>query len=717
MNFVDDIILNPIAFSFSVMIIISAFFGYFKPSRRLQSIKKRLEEAIKLLPKKDHRNEFAKNYQNIINEDFSRDDSIFSYLWKEFTEQLIYPSQEVIVFQNSIRPEKFFTLNHILGQHKINLRWLNSLPGVLVGLGVLGTFAGLTWSLISVVPDLSEGGKNLNDAVKTLIKGSGIAFVTSIVGLFSSLIFNFFSDHRMSKIQGLVDEFNSNLEKSLKFITEEHLLTLHLKEMSQQGKYLENMDEKIALKIGDMTKQIGMEIKNVVSKSNQSMSENFFTDIANKIANSMEGFSKQQAENLNKNLSMLQDTIPSLIERLDNSQKQNEQATSGAINNLASISTDNQKQLDQRNKEFCLHLEKSQKQSEESMKAVMHNMFSAHQNTQKQAIDTMQSMKSGLESVTSNFKQGMNQTFLNSSEELKKLLDSSSQVNSNILKQTKDAQTVYQTHLDQKNKEFNLHLEKSQKQNEENMKAVMHNMFSAHQNTQKQVIGSIFSTMQGMRGDLENITSDFKQGMNQTLSSSSETLKKLLDISIQINSSILKQTKDIQITYQKHSDQFISNLNKAIIEAKDITSSVKASAEGFFQASHQQAQVAEKNEHLIDSFDSLSEQLRNMSISASDMLQKTPQLITQIEASNQFLKDLWNRYENRFQDVDESASHLFEKITEGLQLVSNQSAEHIEQLSQQSANVSNHFAQAVEQLQEAIEEMNDSKNRSPLKAS
>ena len=622
---VREIIYNPIAFSFSVIIIFSALFGYLKPSRRLQSIKKRLEEAINLLPKQDHRNEFVKNYRNIIDESFSRDDSTFSYLWKEFKEQLIKPSQEVNVFQNSIRPKEFFTLNHILEQHKINLRWLNSLPGVLVGLGVLGTFVGLTWSLISVVPDLSAGDQeNLNNAVKTLIKGSGIAFVTSIVGLFSSLVFNFLSDHRMSKIQGLVDEFNSDLEKSLKFTTEEHLLTLHLKEISQQGEYLKNMDERIALKIGDMTQQIGTEIKNVISKSNQNISESFFTDIANKMANSMEGFSKQQAENLNKNLSMLQDTIPALLDRLNSSQKQNEQATSDAISNLASVNTENQKNLDQKNKEFYLHLEKSQKQNEENVKAMMHNMFSAHQSSQKQ-------------------------------------------INESIVGAT-------------------------QNMNE-----------------------SISNTIKNMKGDFENITSNLKQGMSEAISSSSETLKKLLDVSVQINSSILKQTKDIQISYQKHSDQFINNLNEAITEVKDITSHIRMSVEGFHQASDQQTQIVEKNKHFVNSLDALSEQLKNMSTSVSDVLQKTPQFIAQIEESNQSLRDTWSKYESRFQDIDESASHLFEKISEGLQSVSNQSAKHIGDLSQQSTQVANHFAQAVGQLQEAIDEMNDNKNKPELK--
>ena len=164
---------------------------------------------------------------------------------------------------------------------------------------------------------------------------------------------------------------------------------MHLKEISQQGKYLENMDEKIALKIGDMTQQIGTEIKNVVSKSNQSISKNFFADIADKMAASIDRFSKQQAEDLNKNLSMLQDTIPSLLNRLDNSQKQNEQAALDAISNLASINKENQKHLDQKNKEFCSYFEKSQEQSKKTIETMMHDVFSNHQSSQKQVNESI----------------------------------------------------------------------------------------------------------------------------------------------------------------------------------------------------------------------------------------------------------------------------------------------------------------------------------------
>ena len=58
--------------------------------------------------------------------------------------------------------------------------------------------------------------KILNKAVEILISGSGVAFTTSVVGLFFSLVFNWYSDHKISEIQGSVDKFNSDLEKEFK---------------------------------------------------------------------------------------------------------------------------------------------------------------------------------------------------------------------------------------------------------------------------------------------------------------------------------------------------------------------------------------------------------------------------------------------------------------------------------------------------------------------
>ncbi len=421
---------------------------YFWPSGiKIKMLKDRLNQAINKLPTTHHREEFVNNYHH-INDFFSRDESVFSYLWKEFTEQLIEPSAESQqkFFQNSIRPQKFFTLEALLTLNKIDLRSISSAPGILVGLGVFGTFLGLTISLMFVA--LSGLNDNAAEAVQTLISGSGVAFITSLVGLFCSLLFNWHSDKNISDLQHLVNKFNARLEKSLLFVTEEYLLIQHFKEIAQQGKYLENMDEKIALKIGDITQQIGKEMKEIVLKSNQNISENFLTDLTNKMTSGMGDFAQKQTENLEKNLSLLQDKLPHLIDRLADSQESNNETTKNAINSMTSSNLESQKQIHQSMLNAVQNIksafENSQNQNRENTKSMMTDMAKINTDHQehinKSISTTMQNMRSEFQEITKDLKENMISTFMESSEKLKEFLENFQHINDQLLKQTELSQ-------------------------------------------------------------------------------------------------------------------------------------------------------------------------------------------------------------------------------------------------------------------------------------
>ena len=385
-----------------------------------EQLKKKIKEAIQQLPTasttEEQRNEFARQY-NEINDYFKKGQSVFSHLWQEFTEQLVKPTDKEPGFQNSIRPEKFFILEDFLKQKNINLKLLESMPGILLGLGVLGTFVGLSISLIQAFPLLQDNPETekLTDAVQILISGAGVAFFTSVFGLLCSLIFNIISDKKISALEIKLKEFNSLLEKSLKFITEEDLLMEHLKESEQQGKHLSNMDEKIALKIGDIIRnsveQMGEKVQQVISQGNQNISEKFLDDMANQMTKGMGDFSRKQLENMEKTLASLQNNIPPLISRLESSQKQNEETAKTLIDQLAESGKNSQDQIN------------------------------------KSLIDTMQDMKGAFEEITQNLKEGMTQTLSNSSKELENLLSNVSEKNHVLLKQTEESQVSFQKNI------------------------------------------------------------------------------------------------------------------------------------------------------------------------------------------------------------------------------------------------------------------------------
>ena len=68
---------------------------------------------------------------------------------------------------------------------KINLRLLDTGAGTLVGLGLLGTFLGLT---IGILGFDSSSTQNIQKSIEGLLDGMGTAFTTSLVGMFLSMI-------------------------------------------------------------------------------------------------------------------------------------------------------------------------------------------------------------------------------------------------------------------------------------------------------------------------------------------------------------------------------------------------------------------------------------------------------------------------------------------------------------------------------------------------
>jgi len=72
-----------------------------------------------------------------------------SEAWQEFENSLVTREQNKnreIVYKTD-EASLFFSEYRLLEQH-LNLRFWNSVPALLVGLGILGTFVGLVWGLI-----------------------------------------------------------------------------------------------------------------------------------------------------------------------------------------------------------------------------------------------------------------------------------------------------------------------------------------------------------------------------------------------------------------------------------------------------------------------------------------------------------------------------------------------------------------------------------------
>ena len=125
---------------------------------------------------------------NDLGKVFENQDKFLKKAWQEFKESLVIPERRKVVYKTN-ESSLFFSEDRLLGQ-SLNLRFWNSVPALLVGLGILGTFVGLVWGLIPFSGIDFQQTEEIRKAIEKLLSGVSTAFVTSVWGMLVSLLFN-----------------------------------------------------------------------------------------------------------------------------------------------------------------------------------------------------------------------------------------------------------------------------------------------------------------------------------------------------------------------------------------------------------------------------------------------------------------------------------------------------------------------------------------------
>ena len=96
--------------------------------------------------------------------------------------------------------------------HGMNMTFWQSYGGIFTGLGILGTFAGLTYGLSGV--DMTSGDiETLKNGIAKLLSGVESAFVTSLVGIFCAIIYSIAHHLLMKNFQGNVKSLAEKLDE------------------------------------------------------------------------------------------------------------------------------------------------------------------------------------------------------------------------------------------------------------------------------------------------------------------------------------------------------------------------------------------------------------------------------------------------------------------------------------------------------------------------
>ena len=111
--------------------------------------------------------------------------------------------------KSNIPASEFINDDSVCKCYKLNLRMLDTASGTLVGLGLLGTFLGLTLGIANFD---SSNTEKINESIQGLLAGMGTAFLTSLFGMGFSLTFTFVDKAIRNRLYKHVNNLTEKLD-------------------------------------------------------------------------------------------------------------------------------------------------------------------------------------------------------------------------------------------------------------------------------------------------------------------------------------------------------------------------------------------------------------------------------------------------------------------------------------------------------------------------
>lgn len=221
--------------------------------------------------------------------------------------------------KSNVPAAEFFNSVTVTKTLKVNLHMLDTASGTLVGLGLLGTFAGLT---VGILGFDSSNAQNIQQSIQNLLGGMGTAFSTSLVGMFCSLIYTAINKNLRNKLQRSIHTLTEILDDQF------YIDDIALQDMNQRA-LVNTMIEAIRaefntkLMYSNETGEnvtIGNAIREILAENTEQSKalKSFSTDLAMELNNGFdEVLSRQMQEKILPLMESVDATTKSVIEHID----------------------------------------------------------------------------------------------------------------------------------------------------------------------------------------------------------------------------------------------------------------------------------------------------------------------------------------------------------------------------------------------------------------
>lgn len=193
------------------VILFGVYFGFC--AKKIRGINKEIERIL--------------NSQDIISD--LGNSKLLSAAWKNFERTLIKLPDKTY---STTDAAEFFNQQSLT--RGMNMTFWQSYGGIFTGLGILGTFLGLTVGLSRVVIPKDNDVEVLKTSIAQLLSGVETAFVTSLVGIGAALIYSGVHHYLLVKLQKNIQTLADKLDETFpRRSVEDWLAESHIESQSQ----------------------------------------------------------------------------------------------------------------------------------------------------------------------------------------------------------------------------------------------------------------------------------------------------------------------------------------------------------------------------------------------------------------------------------------------------------------------------------------------------
>lgn len=303
---------------------------------KITSEKRRLARALEFLNKEwaegPDKDDFVENFEEYREKIL--DQPALRRAWHEFEETLVKPSAGTIgEIRNTSDVSSY--LNHAtVVSPNVSFNYYRSVPNLLTGLGILGTFLGLASGVNAASSGLSSSTpQEITTSLHQLLQGSSLAFFTSIVGISLSIISVLINAKISQTLDRMLANLVDNIESKLTRVTPASVALDQLEEARESRFQLEKFNTDLVFSIrqtleDNIANRLSPQLTKLL-EAIESLRDDRATDSANVIAKMTDQFAevlREQAGNqfdrLGVTVDRLSETLQQSTEALEEAQKQ-----------------------------------------------------------------------------------------------------------------------------------------------------------------------------------------------------------------------------------------------------------------------------------------------------------------------------------------------------------------------------------------------------------